>query len=430
MRRYAQLVLVFLLGATLLKLVVTGGYTRYVRPGFAVPLVLAGVALVVVAAVTLWRWIRALRLGSVRDEPVHKGVSEVEGIFGPYRLGPRDRAPYGRDPLRDPFERDPFTDSFEIKPHGPSQRAEAAGWAAAEHEGTGNVLAQRGTPAGPSTLAMAAAAGDTVVVPALPAVVADTVVVPVLPGGRPDDVEGANTAADRPVGVAAETPIATSGEPAQHLGANPDLLDEPDTLTTLDVLSLPDPDLPDPDLPDPDLVELEADGAGGGTSDGLRIGWLLLAAAIVLLLVAPPALGPFLANRGDTAKVAADGSVALPAGEDPVSISLSDYVAAAAAGGTSLAEHELRLVGFVVEGAHGEPYLARLVVGCCAASARPVWVGLTGDLPGILEQNQWVEVVGVYADQVDRDPVNGQPVPYLAVATIKYIDAPADPYET
>ena len=414
MRRYAQTVLVLLLGAMLLKLVITGDYTRYVQSWFAVPLVLAGLALVAVAAVTLWRWIRALPLGFGRNEPVHIGVSEAEGIFGPYRLGARDRQPYGRGAFqRDPFAADPFeNDSADTNPHGPDERAEAAGWAAAEHEGTGNILAQRTpSPAVPLT-AHATGTSDTVVVPVLP--VGETVALPALPAGTGDTVVVPLV----PSG-AAETmlvPVVRDGDGS----------DEPETLDTLTTVDPAEPGLPDPDLPDPDLDE--ADGASGGTSDGLRVGWLLLAAALILLVVAPPALGSFPATRADTVAVTR-GVDPLPAGAGPVAMSLTAYVAAARAGGTALADREVRLVGFVVAGTRGEPYLARLVIGCCAAGARPVWVGLTGDLPELLEQGRWVEVVGGYSDRIDRDPINGQPVPYLDVVAINYIDPPADPYE-
>ena len=56
-------------------------------------------------------------------------------------------------------------------------------------------------------------------------------------------------------------------------------------------------------------------------------------------------------------------------------------------------------------------------------------VGLSGDLPGELSSDQWIEVEGVYAEQVDRDPVNGDAIPYLQVVSLRTIDAPANPYE-
>jgi uncharacterized repeat protein (TIGR03943 family) len=111
-------------------------------------------------------------------------------------------------------------------------------------------------------------------------------------------------------------------------------------------------------------------------------------------------------------------------------MSLVDYVRHAAAGGPALAGRQVRLVGFVMAGPRGEPYLARLLIGCCAAGARPVKVGLTGDLPGVLTPGRWVEVVGTYSDRTDADPANGAAIPYVSVVAVTEIPAPADPYDS
>ena len=57
-------------------------------------------------------------------------------------------------------------------------------------------------------------------------------------------------------------------------------------------------------------------------------------------------------------------------------------------------------------------------------------VGLTGDLPGILVADQWVEVVGRYAGQTDRDPVNGGAIPYIFVVSVREVAPPEQPYES
>jgi len=163
-----------------------------------------------------------------------------------------------------------------------------------------------------------------------------------------------------------------------------------------------------------------------------RVGWLLLVPALALLLFSPPALGSFQAVRNGTALAAGSGSdfATLPAG-DPVPVTLMDYAARAVFDrGLSLTGRRVQLTGFVIAGPGGQPYLARLVVGCCAADARPIKIGLTGDLPGILAPDQWVEVVGTYTDESDRDPVNGELIPYVQVVSVRDIDAPQEPYET
>jgi len=275
MRRDTQSVLLLLVGATLLKVAIAGTYVRYVKPAHLPLLVVAGVVLVVIAGVTLWRQIRASGVTSAKDPP------EVDH----------------------------------------RERAEAAGRAAAAHEGL-------------------------------------------------DEAERVE--------------------------------DEPDDVVT------------------------------AGREEESRVGWLLLAAALALLLFSPPALGSYLANRHGTALPAAPVSdfAPLPSG-DPVPLTLQDYAARAVFdNGRSLAKRDVRLTGFVIAGPGGTPYLARLVVGCCAADARPIKVGLTGDLPGILAADQWVEVVGRYTGQTDRDSVNGEVIPYLFVVSVGEIAPPEQPYES
>jgi uncharacterized repeat protein (TIGR03943 family) len=276
MRRDTQAVLLLLVGATLLKVAIAGTYVRYVKPAHLPLLVITGVVLVGIAGVTLWRHIRASPAPVVDVEP-------------------------------------PEADNRE--------RAEAAGRAAAAHEG----------------------------------------------------------------------------------------LHEPEHVAD-----------------EPDEVDV------GHGHDESRVGWLLLVPALALLLFSPPALGSFQANRNGSALSVASGSdfAALPTG-DPVRVTLLDYAARAVFDrGRSLAGRDVQLTGFVIAGVGGTPYLARLVVGCCAADARPIKVGMTGDLPGILAPDQWVEVVGRYTSQTDRDPVNGEIIPYVFVVSVREVPPPAEPYET
>jgi uncharacterized repeat protein (TIGR03943 family) len=300
-RRDTQAVLLLLVGATLLKVSIAGTYVRYVKPAHLPLLVATGVVLVIVAGVTLWR-----QLGAAARPQVPTENEQVErvGLYGGVR------APSGAHRVVDGRE-----------------RAEAAGRAAAAHEG--------------------------------------------------------------------------------HDG-----------------------------LPEVEHLEQEAEPAEeeapGHRHDDSRIGWLLLVPALALLLFSPPALGSFQANRNGTALAAASGSdfAPLPQG-DPVQVTLLDYAARAVFDhGRSLAGRDVQLSGFVIAGVNGTPYLARLVVGCCAADARPIKVGLTGDLPGILAPDQWVEVVGRYTDQADRDPINGELIPYLFVVSVRDIPPPDEPYET
>lgn len=163
-----------------------------------------------------------------------------------------------------------------------------------------------------------------------------------------------------------------------------------------------------------------------------RVGWLLLVPMLALLLFSPPAVGAFQASRNGTAlATAADSDFApLPAG-DPVKITVLDYATRAVFDrGRSLEDRRVQLTGFVIEGAGGRPYLARMMVSCCAADARPIKVGLTGLVPPDLAAETWIEVVGTYIARADRDPVNGETVPYLEVRSVREIAVPAQQYES
>jgi uncharacterized repeat protein (TIGR03943 family) len=163
-----------------------------------------------------------------------------------------------------------------------------------------------------------------------------------------------------------------------------------------------------------------------------RVGWLLLLPALALLLFAPPALGSYQATRNGTAlsSRAESDFAPLPDG-DPVRVSLLEYASRAVFdGGRSLEGRRVALSGFVIAGPDGQPYLARLVVACCAADARPIKVGLAGDVPPDLVAEQWIEVVGTFTEQSDRDPVNQDVIPYLQVAETRHLPAPEQPYES
>lgn len=166
--------------------------------------------------------------------------------------------------------------------------------------------------------------------------------------------------------------------------------------------------------------------------DETRVAWLLLVPALALLMFAPPALGSYQASRNGTALGSRTDSdfPPLPDG-DPVRVSVLDYAGRAVFDqGRSLAGRRVTLSGFVIPGPNGAPYLARMIVTCCAADARPVKVGLAGDMPSHLAQDQWVEVVGTYTDRADRDPVNSDLIPYIQVSSVRDIPAPDLQYET
>lgn len=181
----------------------------------------------------------------------------------------------------------------------------------------------------------------------------------------------------------------------------------------------------------PDRTADPDGGAGHGHRHPL-VSWLLLVPVLALLLVAPPALGSEAATRNGTALSAAQSGSdfpALPAG-DPVRISVLDYASRAVfEKGRSLGDRRVLLAGFVVIGRDGEPYLARMVLACCAADAQPVKVALAGAVPPDVTTDTWVEVVGRYTDRTVADDVNGEAIPYLLVESGRRIRPPKNQYE-
>ncbi|MFJ8731984.1 TIGR03943 family putative permease subunit [Streptomyces bauhiniae] len=169
-----------------------------------------------------------------------------------------------------------------------------------------------------------------------------------------------------------------------------------------------------------------ARGGHGGHPEP-RVAWLLVLPVLALILIAPPALGSYSAVRTGTALQPPYGLDPLPS-SDPVRLSVVDYASRAAYSHT-LRGRTVRVTGFLALDAHGTPYLVRMALNCCAADAQPVKVGLTGQLPPVLRPDAWMEVTGVYAPRVTRDPVNNGVIPYLRVTSARPVATPADPYD-
>jgi uncharacterized repeat protein (TIGR03943 family) len=173
--------------------------------------------------------------------------------------------------------------------------------------------------------------------------------------------------------------------------------------------------------------------AHGGDAHGHReprVAWLLLLPVFALILVVPPALGSYAANRTGTSLPRPPGFPTLPAG-DPLKLSVLDYATRAVYDhGRSLGDRRVKITGFITVGRRGEPYLTRIAVNCCAADGLPVKVGLSGEVPTDLRADGWVEVVGTYTDRQTKDSVNGGPIPYIAVTETRTVPAPAEQYES
>lgn len=161
---------------------------------------------------------------------------------------------------------------------------------------------------------------------------------------------------------------------------------------------------------------------------GGRVGWLLLAPVLAVLVIAPRSLGTYAFDRAMTGSVesAGRGSFApLPAGEGPAAMSMSEFDQRTAdRDGESLAGREVRLVGFVARRGGEDVTIARFQIACCAADARPHIVLARGVDTAGLAVDQWVEISGRY---VAGSRAEG--IPVLELTGIRRVGAPADPYE-
>jgi uncharacterized repeat protein (TIGR03943 family) len=66
----------------------------------------------------------------------------------------------------------------------------------------------------------------------------------------------------------------------------------------------------------------------------------------------------------------------------------------------------------------------RFLITCCVADALPLAIALNTDQADAIENDQWVEVDGIF----DFQQVNGKPVPMISNPRIKPVEAPKVPY--
>jgi uncharacterized repeat protein (TIGR03943 family) len=169
--------------------------------------------------------------------------------------------------------------------------------------------------------------------------------------------------------------------------------------------------------------------AGGHPHREPRIAWLLLLPLFALIVVGPPALGSYAADRNGTALQRPPGFAALPA-DDPLQLEVLDYATRAVYDhGRGLANRRIKLTGFITIGHTGAPYLTRMVMSCCAADALPIKVGLAGHVPAGLRPNTWLEVTGRYTTSRLTDDFNDGAIPFIDVNEARRVPAPRQPYE-
>jgi uncharacterized repeat protein (TIGR03943 family) len=168
-----------------------------------------------------------------------------------------------------------------------------------------------------------------------------------------------------------------------------------------------------------------ADADAHGHHHGGRIGWLLLAPVLALLLVTPPTLGSFGVSRSAAVNVTSGGKVfgALPPGRTVPMTLLEFDERAEDHRGASFGGAQVRLTGFVTPSSDAQGFrIARYQIACCAADAVASVVRVTGASGSRPARDQWVTVTGTFAPAPDR-------VPELRAVSVAEITTPLDPYE-
>jgi uncharacterized repeat protein (TIGR03943 family) len=182
----------------------------------------------------------------------------------------------------------------------------------------------------------------------------------------------------------------------------------------------------------------QEEGEGCGDAHGghsLRSAWLLLVPVLVLVLVAPPALGSFAASR-QSSKVAGESTSDFPPLPAPVDgavpMPMSEFVSRAFYDrGQSLAGVRVRLLGFVtpLDEIDGDYLLYRFNFFCCAADNDVYGVVVRGDaVPR--RADQWLVVEGRWVVQPPLKalvPTLRHPV--LVVSSVTPVAPPTDRYE-
>ncbi|MDQ2845275.1 MAG: TIGR03943 family protein [Actinomycetota bacterium] len=207
-----------------------------------------------------------------------------------------------------------------------------------------------------------------------------------------------------------------------------------------------------------DHDEVDAHGHSHGNS---RAPWLILLPVLLLLLVAPTALGadavarsggsqaiggmtPVTSSSGGTANdgyAFNDGSgsasddqmggmafPALPAGTHPADTMKDFMMRSLYDSQRSVVKNPVTLTGFIApagQGFHDGYTVARMAISCCAADANPIRIHLAGKPP--FPTNTWVSVVATSVAGTAGTANNY--VPTANAISVKQIQQPADPYE-
>lgn len=176
---------------------------------------------------------------------------------------------------------------------------------------------------------------------------------------------------------------------------------------------------------------LHDDAAEQRRAVGPRVGWLLAAPILVLMAVAPTALGAAAVDRVDSFRPTRPGElVDLPA-TDPFAMRVVDFTTTAVWDETGALEgRQVILEGLVAndDDLPGAFFLARFLVSCCAADGIPVKVAVHGADVAFADDT-WIRATVTLREQSPA-AIEGGYTEVDAIAVQALDGPPASPYES
>jgi uncharacterized repeat protein (TIGR03943 family) len=181
-------------------------------------------------------------------------------------------------------------------------------------------------------------------------------------------------------------------------------------------------------------IERRDDAGASRRSVAPSVGWLLVVPMLVLISVAPTALGASAVDRTDGYRSTEREAFApLPGGPEPAPLTFLEFVDRAVWDrDESLRDRPVLLRGFVVNDERTPDgfVLTRFAVACCAADALPVQVAI-GNVATPLPDDTWIDAVVVW--RAPPEPYDLEE-PWIVEADLlrfEVLPAPPDaPYES
>ncbi len=176
-------------------------------------------------------------------------------------------------------------------------------------------------------------------------------------------------------------------------------------------------------------------GHGHDPGHGPAVAWLLVLPLLALLLIAPPPLGAFAANRQSNRPLAATGAtfgdLPKPEADGAIRLTMSEYVYRALYDDQrSLQGKTVRLTGFVTRS--DDPaaafQLTRFRLACCAADGQAVDVKVQTNQAAPPEDT-WLELDGEWVPTPGQDGELTLAAPLIKAVAVRQIPPPAQPYE-